>query len=201
MMLFDVPTMPLLRRVQLTSISGNTTCALIGAAVVVSASAAPTNLAICPFPMTPRSFVCVRANGEHIGEDQARCEESKPDTDATSRRPHLRKVVGDAALTAFAPALPSPLRKTAPYGHPVHRLGDCAGRSPGSRVVAQLRQAFPVSQWPLDAGSPLTVAGAATDVVKFEGSNLSCPCSLFRPRPSRGTSTSKCSPRTPQGVK
>src|SRR5262249_42492018 len=63
------------------------------------------------------------------------------------------------------------------------------------------RQAFPVAQWPLDAGSPLTVAGAATDVVKFEGSNLSCPCSLFRPRPSRGTSTSKCSPRTPQGVK
>jgi len=48
----------------------------------------------------------------------------------------VRNVVGDVALTAFAPALPSPLRKTAPYGHPVHRLGDCAGRSPGSRVVA-----------------------------------------------------------------
>src|SRR6185503_2234450 len=65
--------------------------------------------------------------------------------------------------TAFAPALPSPLRKTAPYGRPVHRLGDCAGRSPGSRVVAQLRPAFPVAQWPSDAGSPLTVAGAAAD--------------------------------------
>jgi len=51
---------------------------------------------------------------------------------------HSRNVVGDFALTAFAPALPSPLRKTAPYGHPVHRLGDCAGRSPGSRVVAPL---------------------------------------------------------------
>jgi hypothetical protein len=30
---------------------------------------------------------------------------------------------------------------------PVHRVGDCAGRSPGSRVVV-LRPAFPVSQWP-----------------------------------------------------
>jgi len=50
--------------------------------------------------------------------------------------------------TAFAPALPSPLRKTAPYGLPVHRLGDRAGRSPGSRVVAQMRPAFPVAQWP-----------------------------------------------------
>ena len=50
----------------------------------------------------------------------------------------LHNVVGDFATTAFAPALPSPLRKTAPYGHPVHRLGDCAGRSPGSRVVALL---------------------------------------------------------------
>jgi len=48
----------------------------------------------------------------------------------------VRNVVGDFALTAFAPALPSPLRKTAPYGRPVHRLGDRAGRSPGSRVVA-----------------------------------------------------------------
>ena len=45
---------------------------------------------------------------------------------------------------------------------PAHRLGDCAGRSPGSRVVA-LRPAFPVSQWPTRTkGSPLTVAGAAT---------------------------------------
>src|SRR6476620_3177665 len=70
---------------------------------------------------------------------------------------------GSFALTAFAPALTSPLRKTAPYGRPVHRLGDRAGRSPGSRVVAQLRPAFPVSQWPSDARSPLTVAGAAAD--------------------------------------
>src|SRR5262249_46474423 len=58
----------------------------------------------------------------------------------------------------------SPLRKTAPYGRPVHRLGDRAGRSPGLRVSAFYScPAFPVSQWPLDFGSPLTVAGAATD--------------------------------------
>src|SRR5690242_4819336 len=81
---------------------------------------------------------------------------------ATCRLLHMT-VVGDFSLTAFAPALPSPLRKTAPYGRPVHRLGDRAGRSPGSRVVAQLRPAFPVAQWPSDAGSPLTVAGAAAD--------------------------------------
>src|SRR5690242_16163346 len=56
---------------------------------------------------------------------------------ATCRLLHMT-VVGDFALTAFAPALPSPLRKTAPYGRPVHRLGDCAGRSPGSRVVTFL---------------------------------------------------------------
>src|SRR5262249_32800422 len=49
-------------------------------------------------------------------------------------------VVGDFALTALAPALPSPLRKTAPYGRPVHRLGDRAGRSPGSRVSTFLVQ-------------------------------------------------------------
>src|SRR5579864_7624050 len=61
-------------------------------------------------------------------------------------------VVGEAPLTAIAPALSSPLRKTAPYGLPVHRLGDRAGRSPGSRVVAQLRPAFPVSQWPCGRG-------------------------------------------------
>lgn len=35
------------------------------------------------------------------------------------------------------------------------------GRSPGSRVAAL--RAFPVSQWPLAKGSPLTVAGAAAD--------------------------------------
>jgi hypothetical protein len=59
----------------------------------------------------------------------------------------------------------SPLRKTAPYGLPAHRLGDRAGRSPGSRVHAFLRPSRvqlpgdPVGM--ADEGSPLTVAGAA----------------------------------------
>jgi hypothetical protein len=45
---------------------------------------------------------------------------------------------------------------------PAHRLGDCAGRSPGLRVITS-RPAFPVSQWLMRTkGSPLTVAGAAT---------------------------------------
>src|SRR5262245_21206133 len=80
----------------------------------------------------------------------------------------VRNVVGDFALTALAPALPSPLRKTAPYGRPVHRLGDRAGRSPGSRVSAFFGPAFPVSQWPSwTLGSPLTVAGAATAFFEF----------------------------------
>src|SRR5262249_24448719 len=56
----------------------------------------------------------------------------------------------------------SPLRTAAPYGPSAHRLGDSAGRSPGSRVSA-CRPAFPVSQWlTRTTGSPLTVAGAAT---------------------------------------
>ena len=40
----------------------------------------------------------------------------------------------------------SPLRTAAPYGLPAHRLGDCAGRFPGLRVVAPLRPAFPGSR-------------------------------------------------------
>ena len=48
--------------------------------------------------------------------------------------------------TPIAPTLTSPLRKRAPYGPPVHRFGDRAGRSPGSRVNAQLRPAFPGSR-------------------------------------------------------
>jgi len=55
--------------------------------------------------------------------------------DARTLRAECR---GRLSLTAFAPALPSPLRKTAPYGRPVHRLGDRAGRSPGSRVSASV---------------------------------------------------------------
>ena len=77
----------------------------------------------------------------------------------------------------FAPALPSPLRKTAPCEHPVHRLGDCAGRSPGLRVIAQLRPAFPVSQWP-----EWTRARRAQLRGQPRLSAHAGPCSLFRLR-------------------
>ena len=44
-----------------------------------------------------------------------------------------------------------------------------------------MRPAFPVSQWPCGRGSPLTVAGAATD-----SREIRIPCSLFRPRSDPG---------------
>ena len=102
---------------------------------------------------------------------------------AACRQLHMRNVVGDFALTAFAPALPSPLRKTAPYGRPVHRLGDCAGRSPGSRVVAWSSSlpSFPVA----DADDRL----AAYSCGGSHGLRLKpqpCPCSLLPPRREPG---------------
>src|SRR5664279_3523270 len=89
----------------------------------------------------------------------------------------------------FAPALSSPLRKTAPYGRPVHRLGDRAGRSPGSRVVAQLRLAFPVSQWPYGRGLAAYSCGGSHGLLRACISRVPS----FVPGVTRGTSTLKCS--------
>jgi hypothetical protein len=94
---------------------------------------------------------------------------------------------------AFAPALPSPLRKTAPYGLPVHRLGDCAGRSPGSRVYAQLRLAFPVSQWPLTRALRLQLRGQPRITSNSNSRILSVRVPSFVPGSTRETSTVKCS--------
>jgi hypothetical protein len=147
--------------------------------------------------MTQRSFVCARGIRERSGWTQARCEGNMTATRQSSvRNAHIVEVVGGLSLTAFAPALSSPLRKRAPNGRPVHRLGDRAGRSPGSRVVAQLRPAFPVSQWPFDAGSPLTVAGAATGRREFVNDERqvgirSIRIPSFVPGFARGTSTVK----------
>ena len=100
-----------------------------------------------------------------------------------ARNAHFVEVVGRFPLTAFASALMSPLRKTAPYGPPVHRLGDCAGRFPGSRVVAQLRPAFPVSQWPYGRGLAAYSCGGSHGMLLIrDSSNAKYPCSLFRPR-------------------
>jgi hypothetical protein len=43
---------------------------------------------------------------------------------------------GRDVLTQPSRRFMSPLRTAAPCGRPAHRLGDCAGRSPDSRVVA-----------------------------------------------------------------
>ena len=86
-------------------------------------------------------------------------------TQALSREKHLaRPRVGHM----------SPLRTAAPCGRPAHRLGDCAGRSPGLQVITS-RPAFPVSQWLMRTkGSPLTVAGAATVTAqRVEQDNMS----------------------------
>ena len=103
----------------------------------------------------------------------------------------MSNVVGDChALTAFAPALTSPLRKTAPYGRPVHRLGDRAGRSPGSRVVAQLRPAFPVSQWPYGRELAAYSCGGSHGLLQTRAASV---FPLSSPGFARGTSTLKCS--------
>jgi hypothetical protein len=85
----------------------------------------------------------------------------------------------------------SPLRTAAPCGRPAHRLGDCAGRSPGLRVVAS-RPAFPVSQWPMwTKGSPLTVAGAATATARRCRDDKAEPARVpsCLPGATRGTNT------------
>ena len=94
----------------------------------------------------------------------------------------------------FAPAMSSPLRKTAPYERPVHRLGDRAGRSPGSRVVAQLRPAFPVSQWPYGRELAAYSCGGSHGLLPIRSSQTgSFRVPSFVPGFTRGTSTLKCS--------
>jgi len=97
-------------------------------------------------------------------------------------------------LTAFAPALPSPLRKTAPYGHPVHRLGDCAGRSPGSRVVAL---SVRPSQFPSGRIGPKARRSQLRGQPRITPNSIARTCGVrvpsFVPGITRGTSTVKCS--------
>src|SRR5262245_60707911 len=127
--------------VGLTTMVGKTcvlwglSCALAVCRHAARALVAPSNRTYRPMPHVP-SFAFAGANAS--GEDEGRREGHGEIQTQTSRWPHVRNVVGDFSLTAFAPALPSPLRKTAPYGRPVHRLGDRAGRSPGSRVVTSM---------------------------------------------------------------
>jgi hypothetical protein len=113
---------------------------------------------------------------------------------AARRRTSCAECRGGFALTAFAPALPSPLRKTAPYGRPVHRLGDCAGRSPGSRVVALLVRPsqFPSGRvGPKARRSQLRGQPRITPNSKTRIRSVRVPS--FVPGITRGTSTLKCS--------
>ncbi len=102
--------------------------------------------------------------------------------------------MGVVALTAFAPALPSPLRKTAPYGRPVHRLGDCAGRSPGSRVVAFVVQP---SQFPSGCIGPKARRSQLRGQPRIPSNSKArirrVRVPSFVPDVTRGTSTVKCS--------
>src|SRR5262245_65342261 len=106
----------------------------------------------------------------------------------------VRNVVGDFALTAFAPALPSPLRNTAPYGRPVHRLGDRTGRSPGSRVFTSVVQP---SQFPSGRFGPEArrsqLRGQPRNPSNSNARILSAYVPSFVPGITRGTSTVRCS--------
>jgi hypothetical protein len=121
---------------------------------------------------------------------------------------HLRPSFGGRTLTRpmqdrRAPALQSPqisrsrLEEIPPASHrchrceqplrmgvPAHRLGDGAGRSPGLQVITPSSglPSFPVAI--ADGGSPLTVAGAATDKTALFAQVR--PCSLFPPRGKPG---------------
>ena len=60
---------------------------------------------------------------------------------------HALKVVGESLARPSHRSSCHRCEQTAPYGRPAHRLGDCAGRSPGSRVVACVRPSrFPSGQ-------------------------------------------------------
>src|SRR5262245_2857849 len=141
------------------------------------ALATPSNGTYRPMPHVP-SFAFADANAS--GEDEARCE--------------ARNVVKELALTAFAPALPSPLRKTAPYGRPVHRLGDRTGRSPGSRVFTSVVRP---SQFPSGRFGPEArrsqLRGQPRNPSNSNARILSACVPSFVPGITRGTSTVRCS--------
>src|SRR5262245_15113172 len=201
MILFDVPTIPLLRRVKLTSIAGSAICACEAEIDAVSATAAPAILAICPSPMTHVPSFALRARAQTHRVKTKPVTKDANEASGVSPASHA-ECRGRFPLTAFAPALPSPLRKTAPYGHPVHRLGDCAGRSPGSRVVTLLIRPsqFPSGRFGPKArrsqlrGQPRIASNsnAFHSISYVRMRSVRVPS--FVPDLTRGTSTVKCSP-------
>ena len=90
-------------------------------------------------PMT-NSFVRARHPGTSVSV--------RPKSDAKARkrwtRCGVRRLPAEVVGCFPSPhgiriGMTSPLRTAAPYGRPAHRLGDSAGRSPGSRVAVCVR--------------------------------------------------------------
>jgi len=163
---------------------------LARAADIMHASAAnmPQSFALSPMTHVP-SFAFAHANAS--GEDQTRCEGR---TGPQSGRGPVCGMSWEFALTVFAPALPSPLRKTAPYGRPVHRLGDRAGRSPGSRVSAYWSglPSCPVAV--LDLRLAAHSCGGSHGNLRIRNARIpSVRVPSFVPGITRGTNTIKCS--------
>ena len=142
--------------------------------------------------MTSRSFVCARAMCGALGETKPGCEGH------VQRRAFGATLTwqcrGRSSLTAShrhcRHRCERPLRMDAPSTGWVTALAGLLARGSSPSCVRPSR--FPSGH--VDAGSPLTVAGAATDFRKFatcERADFRVPS--FVPGFTRGTSTLKCS--------
>ena len=99
--------------------------------------------------------------------------------------------------TAFASVMRHRCEQPLRVVLPAHRLGDRAGRSPGSRVSA-FRQAFPVSQWPTWTNARrLQLRGQP----RFHLHRANDPCSLLPPRCNPGNQHDDRFPRERTSVK
>src|SRR5450631_110486 len=167
--LVDAPTNPVPVRLAETSIVGSTSvlrCACAAVAVKpASATSAPQILRFVP--MTQRSFVCARAKADASGETKPDAKDTLSGTHTTTRDAHVCNVVGEAALTAShrhcRHRCERPLRMDAPSTGWVTALAGLLAR--GSLLSCVRPSRFPSGH--ADAGSPLTVAGAATDFCEF----------------------------------
>jgi len=117
--------------------------------------------------MTQRSFVYARAKADASGETKPDAKDTLSGTHPTTRDAHVCNVVGEAALTAShrhcRHRCERPLRMDSPSTGWVTALAGLLAR--GSSLSCARPSRFPSGY--VDAGSPLTVAGAATDFCNF----------------------------------
>src|SRR5262245_42729373 len=136
MTLVDAPTIPVPIRLAHTSIVGNTCvvpCAYAADIRHASAANVPPSFALIPITHVP-SVTFAYANAS--GEDEARCE----------GRTGPQSGCGPVCGMSWEILLSRPSHRHCRHrcerplrmDRPVHRLGDRAGRSPGSRVYAFL---------------------------------------------------------------